>query len=61
MLTLPKHTIFNIWSPSKKIKFLAMLLFLHWNSALLYWDIPETNFSIGSQWNTFASLSLFGA
>ena len=27
-------------------KFLATLLSLLWDSALLYWDIPEANFSL---------------
>ena len=31
------------------VTFLATLLFLLWNSALLYWDIPEANFLIGSK------------
>ena len=28
--------------------FLTTFLFLLWDSALLYWNIPEANFSIGS-------------
>ena len=36
-----------------KNMFLATLLFFHWNSALLYWDIPEANFSIGYQKRSF--------
>ena len=39
--------------PTGEILFLTMLLFLLWDSALLYWDIPEANFSIGLKWHIF--------
>ena len=36
--------------------FLASLLLLLWDSALLYWDIPEANFLIGLQGHTVRGL-----